>query len=308
MSEQISHIAFFDDIVRLIPGKKGISPEFEEAVRNFPDHGVIATSARGNHLYAVPMIEKAKSQKNDVTKRNENLKLISGAIGWLSHRAIDLVMKPISIKRNQSEANSPRISGDEGEIYQDAVSYKEIFESGRAKPVFRTIKITPSLLSDDFSNHPLKTTFYTEDLEELIGASVTSDMLGVYYELKTPNNADEARKFFTSGYQEYSEQFQTYVNAYTYPDSARTKVYLDDKNYYNPSDALIRLTKKSKSISLKSGEVDSAIQDNPEASKYEEALRKALYFLTESSKFYLDELEKAALYDAVENFHPPHRI
>jgi hypothetical protein len=308
MSEQISHIAFFDDMVRLIPSKSGISPDFIEAVLTFPDHGAIATSARGNHLYAVPMIEKAKGQIDDPSKKDENLKLLAGAQGWLCHRAIDLVMKPISIKKNPGEIYSPRFSGDEGEIYQDAVSYREILDSGFGNPVFKTIKITPYVLSDDFEGHPLKAAFYNEDLEELIGASVTADMIGVYYELEVPSTAQEAKSIFASGYQEYSEQFETYVNAFSYPDSERQKVYLENKNYYSQDDPLIRLAKKSKKEKIGNDELNKALALDAEFSKYEEALRKAIFFLSEASRFYKDELEKDQLYDAVENFHPPHRI
>ncbi len=217
-------------------------------------------------------------------------------------------MKPISIKRNPGEAFSPRFSGDEGEIYQDAVSYREIFGSGLGKPVFKTLKMTPYVLSDDFKDHPLKPAFYTQELEELIGASVTADMMGIYYELKVPKTVEEATAVFASGYQEYSEQFETYVNAFSYPDSERIKLYLKEKNYYSPNDPLIQLTKKAKEGKIDSSELNQALSSKSDVSKYEEALRKALYFLTEASRFYLNDLEKDKLYDAVENFHPPHRI
>ncbi len=95
MSEHITHIAVYEDCARIILNTDRFCKAFRTCVRNQYDSGIITSGSRGNHLWAVPIFEKYrdgwKQDEQDVKIQQQ----IAGAIGWLTHRASDLQMKPL---------------------------------------------------------------------------------------------------------------------------------------------------------------------------------------------------------------------
>ncbi|WP_373523019.1 hypothetical protein [Aquiflexum sp.] len=308
MSELISHAAFFNDVAKMVPIRKNFHAYITNAIRKYPDHAFYASASRGNHLYAVPLLEKAKTQEKDKSKEQENLKMVSAALGWNIHRAIDLVTKPHSIKRTGTIPPGPSFSADEGEIYQDAITYNHVLENGKLETIFKTIDFNEYILSDRFNDHPTGKYFRIEDLELLISGTVTSEMYGIQHSNKKVKNAEEAEKTFHSGFQKYSEQFKTYVNAYHFPDPEKIDFYIRRINFFNTDDHLIRLAKKSQKEEVQEAELDKALIEAQDQSIYAQGIAKALYFIQSSDRFLKNEISKDEIYDALENFHPPFRI
>ena len=61
MSEHITHVAVYED-VRLIKAAKDEFPEiFIESLDAAYDSGLACSGTRGNHLYAIPIIESYKN-------------------------------------------------------------------------------------------------------------------------------------------------------------------------------------------------------------------------------------------------------
>jgi hypothetical protein len=308
MSEQISHIAFFEDMARLVGVHPALSPLFNQALVTYPDHGVVASSARGNHLYAVPLLEKAREQLPIKAKEQENLKMVAGGLGWAFHRAIDMVMKPLSIKRTAQKPLNPRFAADEGEIYQDSVTFREVFNRGKATVSFQTIPVNSFILSDGFKDHPAHPFFHTESLEELMALSVSAAMFGVHHQVLQPDSPDRCLALFQSGFQEFSENLATYINAYQYPDPEKVDFYLQRINFYQPEDPMIRLVRQGGKGKLTPKVLAMAREQISQQSAYAQALEKALTYTEQADLYFKKAISKDALYDAMENFHPPYRL
>ncbi len=303
MSEQITHIAFFDDIANLISHHPEINPLFAKSINAYPDHGIVATGSRGNHIHAVPLLEKAK----DLDGENK-MKHISVSLGWIMHRAIDLVTKPVSLDKHPDLLTDPRFSSDEGEIYHDAVTFKEVFGSGEAKPVFSALLLIPLLLSNDFSKDDLNKFIYTEKLEELLALGFTAENFGLNYKVSPPKTTEGSVEEFTSGYQEFSERLDTYVEAYHRPNAEKEALYLNHFNFYDLDDEIIQLTKDSRSDKIEGKALVQALEKAKDQSVYSKGLAKAFYMISNASLFFEGNISKDALHDAIENFHPPHRL
>lgn len=308
MSELISHAAFYNDVNKLARIRKSHHRFIVGSLIKFPDHGFFASSARGNHLYAVPLLEKAKNQQHTPSLEQENLKMVSAALGWNIHRAIDLITKPHSIKRTGVIAPSPGYSADEAEIYQDAITFRHILEDGRLKTTFGSVIFNELTLSDQFRDHPTGAVFRIEELESLVAGTVTAEMYGIHHNLRSVNTPTDAKASLSSGFQEYSEQFETYINAYKYQDQKRVEFYINRINFFDQNDPLIVLRKRCQTSEVSESELDHAMSTVAEQSLYAQAIGKALYFIQESNRFLKDQITKEQLYDAVENFHPPFRI
>lgn len=308
MSELITHTAFFNDVASLMPYRHTLHKDFIDSVKQFPDFGAIATATRGNHLYAVPLLEKAEGRKGNPKYTIENQKSISAAVGWLMHRAIDLVSKPLSLKRNAAEIPSPEFSGQEGELVQDAVSFQHILDSGEGKTVFGSFEINPYLFSENFQEHPLGSTLLIEKVEGLFSQLVTSEMLGIFYKIKDGDSSENYIREFQSGFQESTEKLELYTKAVSGIPEKKKEVYLDRINYYDLQDRLIKLTQKVKKQAIDPMELEKALQGDEPKSAYSLALEKGFHFLDHMNNYYIGKIDKEALYDGVENMHGPHRI
>ncbi|MFP4060943.1 MAG: hypothetical protein ACLFUC_10715, partial [Bacteroidales bacterium] len=90
MSEHLTHVAVYEDTIRLINADQKKFPKiFIQSVEECHDSGLFCSGSRGNHLYAIPIIEKFKNRKPESFSTRDK-EQIAGAIGWLTHRASDL--------------------------------------------------------------------------------------------------------------------------------------------------------------------------------------------------------------------------
>ncbi len=309
MSELISHTAFYNDIVRLLPYKKNIHKDLLDSLKHYPEYGAISTGTRGNHLYAVPLLEKAKNQKSKKKAQEENKKSIAAAIGWLMHRAIDLTMKPLSLnKLDESLIPSPSYSGEEGEIVQDAISFEYVFDRGSSVPDFNTLEINAYLLSKNFSEFPLEQYLLTDQLQDIYAQVTTSAMLSLFYTTSGAKNAKDYITEFYSGFQAVTENpYLYFLSAEEIPELKR-KLYLDRIDYYNLEDEIIKLSQIAKKGKVDPEKLEQALESKTKISAYGSAIVKGFRFLDGVNSFYVDEISKAELYDVVENFYEPHRI
>lgn len=95
MSEHITHIAVYDDTVRLIQYSDRFTGAFKESTSKEFDTGLVTSGTNGNHIWAVPLLEEYRIKYKAGDHSRETLKKISAAIGWITHRASDLVQKPV---------------------------------------------------------------------------------------------------------------------------------------------------------------------------------------------------------------------
>lgn len=119
MSEHITHIAVYEDCSRMILNSKRFCEAFRTCIKNQYDSGIFASGSRGNHLWAVPILEKYRDGWKNGERGEDVQQQIAGAIGWLTHRASDLQMKPLW--RGMKEKD-PNFNDSEMQIYHDAVT------------------------------------------------------------------------------------------------------------------------------------------------------------------------------------------
>ncbi len=177
MSEHITHVAVYEDTARLIKHTNGqFTKAFHDLLQAAYDSGLFCSGARGNHLYAVPILEKIRELHKQGKFGGLQKEQVAGAIGWLTHRAADLQMKPLF--RQLEEENHPLLPDNECQMYHDALSYKEVYKGGRLNTLSPHEYIDETLLSRDMEANPASQHVPLRFMEGLFTHCFLAGMLG----------------------------------------------------------------------------------------------------------------------------------
>ena len=83
MSEHITHIAVYEDSMRIVKhGPVKLTKAFLEAIDEAYDAGMFCSGARGNHLFAIPILEANRDLYGTSRYGKKEAEQVVGAIGW----------------------------------------------------------------------------------------------------------------------------------------------------------------------------------------------------------------------------------
>lgn len=308
MSEHITHVAVYEDMVRLMKASGDKFPDaFLSSVEKSYDSGIICSGSRGNHLFAVPILEKYKNRKPESLGEKET-EQIAGAIGWITHRASDLQMKPMF--GILEDRNHPFFYDDECQMYCDAVIFKEVYQGGKVPSESPYQAFSSATLAHRMDGNPAAeylnvpvaenvfTHYYMKELASLQGLGDEIDDVNQYCDS------------LISKSQNLYENLQIYINAFQNPDPQKLIDYIYNFNVYDKEDALIRIVRN---IQLENqypsgNQLENALETADKQSQYAQSLRMGYDFLYGAGQFFEDKISKSEVYDIVQNFNEAHRI
>lgn len=307
MSEHITHIAVYEDCARLASLSNKVNEVFQNSLKEYPDAGLLTSAARGNHLYAVPIIETAKSLSPKELDTKEHKMKLAASVGWITHRAADLQTKPL-VKTIDYEKET-NFKEAEFEIYQDAVTWDKVYDGGKGKSLSDNVWFSPAVMEAGMKSHPASEAIDVDEAELLMAILVQRSLL------ETHKFMDNQKKFkpwlqtFMESRQKYGEDYRVYIEAYQNPDPDKMQKYIYDTNFYDESDGLIKLARSlQKGKPDKNIDLEEAIENADSQSHYAQALRKGCLFLYAASDYYEGKITKDQLYDTIENMYEPHRL
>ena len=303
MSEHITHIAVFENCARLAIHSQQVHPLFKESLKQYPDIGLLASGSRGNHLFAVPLIEQAK--KSQSTDKQTKMHL-AAALGWMTHRAADLQMKPLF--KLIDEEKEPYFKESENQIYHDAVTFQKIYEGGKEASLSEKVYFSPASLATDMRSHPAANGINVEATELLMSQLVQRTLLDQQAFIDQTDDFEQWLTTFLDRRNKFSEDFRVYIEAYQNPDPKKMKKYIEDVNYYDDDDEIIQLAKalqKGKQVSI---DLQDALAKAESQSQFAQALRRGCINIQEATRFYQGAIDKSTLYDTFEVFYEDHRL
>ncbi len=307
MSEHITHVAVYEDTARLMAADKENFPAaFPFSIKNAYDSGLFCSGSRGNHLFAVPILEKYKGQPPGELDEKA-LEQISGALGWLSHRASDLQMKPLF--RVLEDKNHPVFHDNECQMYHDAISFKEVYKGGTISTGSKYEKLSPATLS-----HQMKGTPAAEHLNVTPAENVfTHYYMSEFTRLQNLRDDDDINQFaenIIQNSQNLYEDLRIYINAFQDPEYHKLTAYIYNDNMYDEEDSLIKIVRDIQLFDQypDSDTLKKALQTSEGQSQYAQALKKGYDFLFAAGKFYNGNMDKSDLYDFYGIFTESHRI
>ncbi|NJM14858.1 MAG: hypothetical protein HC896_05295 [Bacteroidales bacterium] len=215
MSEHITHIAVYEDTVRIFRQQKLFNQAFNIALDNQYDSGLFCSGTRGNHLYAIPILDKMRHQvaQNITLSQTDEMK-VAGAIGWITHRAADLMVKPM-FKAVEAE-NSRKYNAQANSIYHDVASFKNVYQSGHVGALSAYENITPALMEHGLASMPASAAINTAALEARLSFYWVNQFIGLHQATTSPLDefTDEVLEPIFKHAQQFTEVWNDYIEAF----------------------------------------------------------------------------------------------
>ncbi len=293
MSEHITHVAVYEDCARIISlSEFNFSPAFREALEKAYDSGMICSASRGNHLYAVPIITRSRELYGTGEYRQQEIEQLAGAIGWLTHRASDLQMKPLF--RQVDKLENPVLYSDECQMYHDAVSFEEVYAGGEKNTKSDYERIDRSLLSHSMQANPSSYHFGMDQMERLFSHYYVAGLLTNYLFTEELEDVDEFAGKMVEYSQDLYEDLRMYIRAYHDPDPYKYQGYIGNFNVYDRQDPLIRFVRYVQEHHKPHPEIDlmEALESAPRQSHYSRALRRGHDFVAAASEFFQKKISR----------------
>lgn len=293
MSEHITHIAVYEDFTSIIKfSKKRFTEAFHEAMETAHDCGLICSGSRGNHLYAIPILEKNRELYGTVNYGQIEIEQVAGAIGWLTHRAADLEMKPIFKKITALE--NPMLVENESQMYHDAVTFKEVFKGGEISTRSPYEWIEDSLLAHRLETNFASKHFEIDFFENLMSHYYVAQMANQCLFTESMENVNEYADKLVDYSHDLYEDLRMYIRAYNNPEPFKMQGYIHNFNIYNPEDELIRYVRYVREHDKAPSEIhlESAIELAKEQSHYSRALVRCLDYVQALSDFFEKKISR----------------
>jgi len=289
MSEHYSHIAVYEDTVKLLFVTDRLPGVFKTALTQFYDSGLIASTSRDGLLWAIPILEKYKVNQPSSFDDETSMKL-AGAIGWLTHRGADLAAKPI-LKLFDSNKSS-HFNNTECSVYFDAEVYRQVFQSGKKSTRSMYNLITPSSFTKHFNLANTPNAKPAEALERILSFHMITDWTMLNPFVSTETDCTIWLQKMQKQLHDYHEDYRMYVEAVQNPQKDKTQKYLIDHNYYNPHDDIIRRVRSIADTEHTEELPVTLFKESDSLSVYARALLKAYKYTTAGIRFFQNEISK----------------
>lgn len=290
MSEHITHIAVYEDSARIILNTSRFCNAFRQSIENNYDAGMITSGSRGNHLFAIPILESYKDQWDAVKADPDTCTQIAGALGWITHRAADLQMKPTWRSKT---AMDPSFPDSEMQLYHDSVTFREVYSGGATSTESEYELITPHTFEGRMDSQASARYLDVQKVEELVTFLYQKDFVELHQFHKKHVDVGKWMDDFVEYHQEFVEDLQRFIEAYNNPDPKKMEIYVYGINYYDPEDPLIRWVRGLQYGEDVSGiDLDQALELAKTQSHYAQALLKAYDFLSAANEYFMNRMEK----------------
>lgn len=295
MSEHLTHIAVYEDCARIVLNTDKFCEAFRTCLKNQYDSGMLTCGARDGDWWAVPILEKYRNKWKNGEQGEEIQQMIAGAIGWLTHRASDLQMKPLF---EQYEKKYSVSSSSEMQVYHDAVTIREVYDEGKLSTESPYEKISPATLEQGMASEPASKTVNAGQIEKLLTYMWQREFVEIHKFSSHTENAEAWIEGLYENYQPIDEDFRMYIEAFQNPDPVKMKKYIHDFNHYDPEDEIIQFVRGiQRNQPVDHINFESAIVRAATQSQYAQALHKCFNFILSAGEFFEYKLEKDQLYD-----------
>lgn len=293
MSEHITHIAVYEDCVRII--KQSVSrftPAFHEALEDAYDSGMICCGARGNHIYAIPIIEKNREIYGTSKYSQREKEQVAGAVGWLLHRASDLEMKPMFQK--VTDLGNTVLHEEECEMYHDAVTFRKVYQGGKLDTKSPYEFIDESVLADKMNTNKASDNVEFGHFENLMAHYYVAEWVrqcNFTHELQDVNQFAEKLVDYS---QDLYEDLRVYIRAFNNPEPYKMQGYIHNFNIYDDNDSLIRYVRYLQENDKPDPEInlEKALEEAQNQSHYARALKRGYEYAGALSDFFEKRISK----------------
>ncbi|MFO8006767.1 MAG: hypothetical protein R6V05_03435 [Candidatus Brocadiia bacterium] len=275
MSENITHTAVVDDCRRLALSWPAICAPFKEALRHHHDTTRLGGLTRWGDRFTVELLGRyAETWEKGDGKERAGARL-AFVLGWLCHRAADRQMKPVFRAADPDCEESPT----DCSIYHDVFLFLEVYGSGAEEPYSPATLEAPleSLSAGDVR---------AADVEELLRAVLQRALLGLHTLKPDARDIEGWLDGLLDLRQEYRVSIPRYAKALAEPDAGKVRRFIEEVNFYDPADPLIRLARSIQRNGPADVPMEEALEAAGGGSHYARALRRGCRYLQTGSEYF----------------------
>jgi hypothetical protein len=217
----------------------------------------------------------AGAQEGDLVEQK-----LAFVLGWLCHRAADLQMKPIF----RAVDGDCREQPTDCSVYHDVFLFREVYGGGQVEPY------VPGILSLDAG-----------ELEDALRSMWQRALIGLHTFIPDQENVEGWLERLFALRQRFYVDVRRYAEAFADPDPDKVRRFIEQVNFYDGHDPLIRL---ARSLQAGAPETSIVLQDALDSaatqSQYAQALRRGYLYLEAASGYFEGTVDEAGFRDALE--------
>lgn len=296
MSEHFTHIAVYEDCARMLLASPEINDVFKQCLTTRYDSGLLGSTSRGNHIYAVPILEKYKDTYASLSDKSEADIHIAYAIGWLLHRASDLQMKPLF--RRTVAQDDPRFNDQTNSIYHDVNSFLKIYDGGHRNSLSPQEILSPATFAYDMKSHPGAAAVNAASAEPLFSWMWQKDMMSMQIFVEAETDFQKWVDTFVERFPDFSENFSEYEKAFNDPDPVSIDRYWVQDRLYFDDDPAIAWTRAVQQGETPPYTLTDVLKDGVNKSEYGQAIRNGYWYVKVASDYFVGKATKHDAYEA----------
>jgi hypothetical protein len=285
MSENITHTAVTDDCARLALHSARICDAFKHCLREHLSVARLGGVTRAGDTYTADLLGKFREEWPDGAPEGMLPKKLAYVLGWLTHRAADRQMKPIWRSMPDETASPTDCS-----VYHDVFVLRTVYAGGTKGPY------SPQAVHEVPDPPAGAEDISVQEVENLLRAIWQRALVGLHTFKPDHSDAEGWIERLIEARQEWRVDITRYARAFADPDPDKVRRYIEEINFYDPDEPLIRLAR-----SLQAGEadpsvdLDQALRPDAVESKYGLALRRGFGYLDAASSFFQRDIADAEL-------------
>ena len=193
---------------------------------------------------------------------------------------------------DESTIAGPRFSKDEQDIYQDAVTFDKVYQGGKNKSVSPKVYLSEATLSPHMDKHPAAHLLHVNYVESLAVSMVQQNLMAYHTLHRKSDTLESWLEEFPNHYQKLSENLETYIEAFQNADPKKMQAYIEDLNFYNEEDEIIRLARDLQNHGTTSLSLKEAVEQSEQQSSYAVGLGNSYRNIKAASDFLLAKWTK----------------
>jgi hypothetical protein len=286
LSENITHTGIVDDCARLAGRWDAICAPFRLCFREhleFARLGAVTRAGDTHNPRLLGLLRDRWPEKGDEPLTQHKLAFV---LGWMGHRAADRQMKPVF---RSADPDCPRKPTD-CSVYHDAFVLREVYGGGSGDPY------SPFVVARQPSGHPAAGAVPVEALEDLFGVIWQRAMIRMH--TFSPDN-DNVEVWLERLFEERGRLYvdiHRYTEALLEPDPDKVRRFIEDVDFYDADDAIIRIARGlQRGEDVKGGAIGDAVAASARQSHYAQAVGKAMGYLQAASDYFERKLDEDTL-------------
>ena len=290
MSENITHMAVYEDSARLALHSPHVCAAFKETLEKHWEIGRLGSVTRSGDKSTVHLLNLARSKWKTRRPEDHIDERLAYLLGWRGHLAADRTFKPVYRQLNKEHYLKDLYGVNDCTIYHDVTIFREVYKSGKAHP-FRE-----SSLDYRLETHPAGQALPAHVLQDLCGAQIQRQLIELQSFLTDDSDFDAWLDLVFARLEPYTVELNRYADAYHNTDPEKLYRFIIRPNFYDREDPLIRLARGIQDGEIPQDiDIDAALSAADAGSQYAQALKLGHQFLAAASAYFEGRIDEATL-------------